>query len=179
MQNCPAMGQHDGIVDARDIWRARGELALVSSVPLDFSLSTAYTVRVMEGFSAHDIASRREILADLAIVTGTALLGSVRHWAASLTLLTGSPHEGETDEVSELEQAVTLFRRWDASGAGGLRRKAVVGQLNAVAESLREHHTPAVGRRLFRVTAELAQIAGFMAYDQRLYGSTCWSSIPE
>jgi hypothetical protein len=124
----------------------------------------------MEGFSAHDIASRREVLADLAIITGATLLRPVRQWAASLSLLTGSPPAVGTDEVSELEQAVTLFRRWDASGAGGLRRKAVAGQLNAVAESLSEPHPPEIARRLFQITAELAQLAGWMAYDQSLFG---------
>ena len=63
-----------------------------------------------------------------------------------------------------------MFRRWDASGAGGLRRKAVAGQLNAVAESLNDHHPPAISQRLFQVTAELAQLSGWMAYDQGLYG---------
>jgi hypothetical protein len=87
-----------------------------------------------------------------------------------LALLPGSPPSAGTDEVAELEQAVTLFRRWDASGAGGLRRKAVVGQLNAVAETLNDHHPPAISRRLFQVTAELAQLSGWMAYDQGLYG---------
>jgi len=72
--------------------------------------------------------------------------------------LTGTELAVGTDEVAELEQAVTLFRRWDASGAGALRRKAVVGQLNAVAESLNTHHPPAIAGRLFQVTAELAQL---------------------
>ncbi|MGH3905833.1 MAG: XRE family transcriptional regulator [Pseudonocardiaceae bacterium] len=69
-----------------------------------------------------------------------------------------------------LERAVTLFRRWDASGVGGLRRKAVVGQLNAVAETLHDPHSPAMSQRLFQITAELAQLAGWMAYDQGLAG---------
>jgi hypothetical protein len=60
----------------------REGFALVTSVPLDFSLSTAYTVRVMEGFSALDLTSRREALADLAVITGAALLHPVRQWAA-------------------------------------------------------------------------------------------------
>ena len=150
--------------------RERDGFTLVTSVPLDFSLSADYTVRIMEGFSAHDIASRREALAGLAVITGAALLHPVRQWAASLALLPGSPPDAGTDEVAELEQAVTVFRRWDASGAGGLRRKAVVGQLNAVAESLNDHHPPAITRRLFQVTAELAQLSGWMAYDQGLYG---------
>jgi hypothetical protein len=114
----------------------------------------------------HAIASRREALAGLAVITGAALLHPVRQWAASLALLPGSPSGMGTDEINELEQAVALFRRWDSSGAGGLRRKAVVGQLNAVAETLSGRHSPAITRRLFQVTAELAQLAGgWMAYD--------------
>jgi len=158
------------LADVAEVPGQRDGFVLVSSVPLDFSLSAAATVRVMEGFSAHDIASRREFLADLGIITGTALLRPVRQWAASLALLTGSPPDVGTDEVSELEQAVTLFRRWDASGVGGLRRKAVVGQLNAVAETLGERHPAGITQRLFQVTAELAQLAGWMAYDQGLCG---------
>lgn len=160
----------DLLTDVTDVPDGRDGFILLSSVPLDFSLSAARTVRVMEGFSAHDITSRREALAGLTVVTGSALLRPVRAWAASLTWLTpGAPGVG-ADEVSELEHAVTLFRRWDASGTGGLRRKAVAGQLNAVAESLDEKHPPEITTRLFQVTAELAQLAGWMAYDQGLFG---------
>ena len=160
----------DLLADVADVPDSRDGFILVSSVPLDFSLSAARTVRVMEGFSAHDITSRREALAGLTVITGSALLRPVRAWAASLTQLTpGLPGPG-ADEVSELEQAVTLFRRWDASGLGGLRRKAVAGQLNALAESLGESHPPEITGRLFQITAELAQLAGWMAYDQGLFG---------
>jgi tetratricopeptide (TPR) repeat protein len=69
------------------------------------------------------------------------------------------------EQIDDLEQAVTFFRRWDAAGNGGLHRKAVVGQLNAVAETLRENHSPGASRRLFHVAAELAQLAGWMTYD--------------
>jgi transcriptional regulator with XRE-family HTH domain len=157
--------------DVAEIPDHREGFTLVSSVPLDFSLSAAHTIHVMEGFSAHDIASRREALAELAVLTSAALLQPVRQWAAVLAAPPSTAEPVGTDEVTELEQAVTLFRRWDASGAGGLRRKAVVGQLNAVAESLNEHHSPAITKRLFQVTAELAQLAGWMAYDQGLFGT--------
>lgn len=161
---------NDLLSEAVDVPDQRDGFTLVSSVPLDFSLSAAYTVRVLEGFSAHDIASRRETLAQLAVISGGALLRPVRQWAAVLSDPTGPPVTG-SDEVSELEQAVTLFRRWDASGAGGLRRKAVAGQLNAVAESLHGRQPPDIAKRLFQVTAELAQLAGWMAYDQGLFGT--------
>jgi transcriptional regulator with XRE-family HTH domain len=154
------------LADVCDVPSERDGFTLVTSVPLDFSLSAAYTVRIMEGFSAHDIASRRDALAGLAVITGAALLDPVRQWTASLALLPGSPPGAGTDEVAELEQAVTLFRRWDASGAGGLRRKAVAGQLNAVAESLHDHHPPVITRRLFQVTAELAQLSALLFADR-------------
>jgi transcriptional regulator with XRE-family HTH domain len=151
--------------DVADVPGQRDGFALVSTVPLDFSLSASYTIRIMEGFSAHDIASRRETLASLAVITGAALLQPIRQWAGTLTPLPGSQPETGADEVNELEQAVTLFRRWDASGAGGLRRKAVVGQLNAVAEGLHSHQPPDITQRLFQVTAELAQLAGFSSAE--------------
>ena len=55
------------LADVSDVPGGRGRLHPGRApVPLDFSLSAAYTVRIMEGFSAHDIASRREALAGLA-----------------------------------------------------------------------------------------------------------------
>ncbi len=57
------------LADVADVPGERDGFTLVTSVPLDFSLSPARTVRIMEGFSAHDVASRREALADLARVS--------------------------------------------------------------------------------------------------------------
>ncbi|MGH3323934.1 MAG: hypothetical protein ACRDOV_05830 [Streptomyces sp.] len=68
-------------------------------------------------------------------------------------------------EVELLEQTTVMFRQWDAQCGGGLRRKAIVGQLHEVTDLLQERHSETVGRRLFRVTAELAELAGWMSYD--------------
>ncbi|NLU75061.1 hypothetical protein HCC61_20670 [Streptomyces sp. HNM0575] len=68
-------------------------------------------------------------------------------------------------EVELLEHTTVMFRQWDAQCGGGLRRKAVVGQLHEVTDLLQERHAEPVGRRLFRVTAELAALAGWMSYD--------------
>ncbi|NED92212.1 hypothetical protein G3I76_70650, partial [Streptomyces sp. SID11233] len=57
------------------------------------------------------------------------------------------------------------FRKWDAQSGGGLRRKAVVGQLHEVTDLLQEPQTAETGRRLFRVAAELGELAGWMSYD--------------
>lgn len=144
---------------------------LLSSVPLDFSLVSGHTVQVMEGFSAHDLASRRQVLASLSILSSALLLKPVRQWVASLPVLPVADTAFGPEELDELRAAVKLFRRWDASGLGGLKRKAVVGQLNAVAESVRDTSDADTLRTLFQVMAELAQLAGWMAYDHGLPGA--------
>jgi hypothetical protein len=58
-----------------------------------------------------------------------------------------------------------MFRTWDAQSGGGLRRKAVVGQLHEVTDLLQEPQPTAVSQRLFRCAAELAELAGWMSYD--------------
>ncbi|OEU91411.1 NsdA [Streptomyces oceani] len=68
-------------------------------------------------------------------------------------------------ELELLEQTTVMFRRWDAQCGGGLRRKAVVGQLHEVTDLLRECRSPVHRRRLFGVTGELAELAGWMSYD--------------
>ncbi|MFI8854259.1 hypothetical protein ACIGW3_29245 [Streptomyces sp. NPDC053499] len=68
-------------------------------------------------------------------------------------------------ELELLEQTTEMFRTWDAQCGGGLRRKAVVGQLHEVTDLLQEQHPEPVRRRLFRVTAELSELAGWMSYD--------------
>ncbi|MGH3831565.1 MAG: helix-turn-helix transcriptional regulator [Pseudonocardiaceae bacterium] len=120
---------------------------------------------LMERFSAMGIASRRTVLREITIISGATLLQPVHRWLAqqlAVVPLVSSSEPVGSDALNALERAVALFRRWDASGMGGLRRKAVVGQLNAVAETLHEQHSPAVSQRLFHITAELAQLAGWM-----------------
>jgi hypothetical protein len=69
------------------------------------------------------------------------------------------------DEVARLEQAADVFRAWDDQYGGGLRRKAVVGQLSEVADLLQDSHPPSVSRRLFRVASRLAETAAMMSWD--------------
>jgi DNA-binding XRE family transcriptional regulator len=141
---------------------------LLSSVPLDFSDGST-AVSFSEGFSAHDLASRRQVLERLSILSGAALLKPIRQWIASLPAERPGPIS--PDDFDELHDAVKLFRRWDASGVGGLKRKAVVGQLNAVAESVHETSDDTMRAKLLSIVAELAQLAGWMSYDHGLPGA--------
>ena len=68
-------------------------------------------------------------------------------------------------ELDLLESTTVMFRQWDAQCGGGLRRKAVVGQLHEVTDLLQEPQPAATARRLFRCAAELAELAGWMSYD--------------
>jgi transcriptional regulator with XRE-family HTH domain len=141
---------------------------LRASVSLNFSQSSA-AVPLIEGFSAHDLSSRRKILEQLSILSGAALIRPIRQWVASLPV--GRDYPSDLDHLDELRDAVKQFRRWDASGVGGLKRKAVVGQLNAVAESVHETTDAATRAKLLPIMAELAQLAGWIAYDHGLAGA--------
>ncbi|WP_255955458.1 transcriptional repressor NsdA [Streptomyces odontomachi] len=68
-------------------------------------------------------------------------------------------------ELDLLESTTAMFRTWDAQCGGGLRRKAVVGQLHEVTDLLQEPQPEAKRTRLFKVAAELAELAGWMSYD--------------
>ncbi len=56
-------------------------------------------------------------------------------------------------------------RHGDVQFGGGLRRKAVVGQLNEVVDLLHGTHPPDVHTELYRVTADLAETAGNVLWD--------------
>lgn len=122
-----------------------------------------------------DLINRRSALR-LAAVGGTALLGPLAGWAEPL------PHAGmqnpvpgtrplavrsgalSTSEVEGLEHLVRTFRSWRSAGAG-LGRTAVVGQLADVAERLRSAPSGPLTDRAFVAGADLAKIAGSMAFD--------------
>ncbi|MBE1586990.1 hypothetical protein ACFPOI_01045 [Nonomuraea angiospora] len=89
------------------------------------------------------------------------------------------------DEVAQLEQAANVFRTWDDQHGGGLARKAVMGQLNEVADLLRDSHPHEVSVRLFHVMAQLSKIAATMSWDcgmqtaaQKYYVMSLQASTP-
>ncbi len=77
----------------------------------------------------------------------------------------GRPVALSDPELDLLETTTAMFRQWDAQCGGGLRRKAVIGHLHEITDLLQEPHPPAVTGRLFRITAELSQLGGWMSYD--------------
>ncbi|MFD7281625.1 hypothetical protein ACFV80_32465 [Streptomyces sp. NPDC059862] len=103
-------------------------------------------------------------------MSGAALLDSLEGWLQPAPPAEATHRRGRVGqrEVKELEATARAFRAWDHRFGGGLRRKAVVGQLNEVAGHLEEHQEPAVEQGLFRVMAFLGGTAATMAWDSGL-----------
>jgi hypothetical protein len=145
---------------------------------VDLPWAAPRTVELISEFSRSDLMlGRRGFLgASLTLAAGPALVEPMQRWlvptpAAPPTLVPLSTDQGRhltrlsDPELELLESATGMFRQWDAQSGGGLRRKAVVGQLHEVTDLLQEPHPERIAKRLFRVTAELAELAGWMSYD--------------
>jgi hypothetical protein len=151
---------------------------------VDLPWTGPQTVQLISDFSRSDLMlGRRGFLGtSLSLAAGPALVEPMQRW------LVPTPPTGLLDDVSPqvpaqrresgerprrlsepelelLEQAAAMFREWDSQQGGGLRRKAVVGQLHEVTDLLQEPHPERVAKRLYRITADLAALAGWMSYD--------------
>ncbi|GAA1898486.1 hypothetical protein GCM10009716_05410 [Streptomyces sodiiphilus] len=158
--------------------RSAHRSAAVSGVDLPWA--GPRTVALINEFSRSDLMlGRRGFLGtSLAMSAGPALVEPMQRW---LVPSPPAPVKGETGsdspaavgvagelsgpELALLGETTAMFRSWDAQCGGGLRRKAVVGQLHEVTDLLQERHPPGVRRRLFAITAELCELAGWMSYD--------------
>jgi transcriptional regulator with XRE-family HTH domain len=145
----------------------------------DLSLTATHTVQAMEAFSGHDLVNRRHVLHQLSVLTGGALLRPVQQWMSLLPVVPVGVGVSAA-ELDGLEEAVKLFRRRDRVRTGGpaaaamvsrYNRKAVIGQLKAVTETVVDTSSSALRRKLFHIMAELAELAGWMSFDQDLPGA--------
>lgn len=165
---CPApLSTEPKTVSSADT--AAAPARLNDGVP-SFQVSAAQAAEDIEVFTASDLAARRASLIGLRPLSGAPLVRQIRQWAALVPTVPVRAGEVGEQELAELEQAVMFFRRWDASGKGGLHRKAVIGQLNAVTETLGDRSGTDLDHRRFQVVAELAQLAGWMTYDSGAFG---------
>jgi hypothetical protein len=165
--------------------RSARQSAAVSGIDLPWAGSQ--TVALINEFSRSDLMlGRRGFLGtSLSMSAGPGLIEPMQRWLVPTPGepgtpggdggLTALPPDGEAQrrrlrglsgpELEMLERTTAEFRNWDAQSGGGLRRKAVVGQLHEVTDLLQEPHPERVRRRLFRITAELSELAGWMSYD--------------
>ncbi|MEU1279569.1 hypothetical protein [Streptomyces sp. NPDC005805] len=144
---------------------------------VDLPWAGPQTVALLGEFSRSDLMlARRGFLGtSLALAAGPALIEPMQRWlvptpaaepaAAQPPAPPRRPGRLSEPELQLLESTTAMFRLWDAQCGGGLRRKAVVGQLHEVTDLLQEPQPAATSRRLFRCAAELAELAGWMSYD--------------
>ncbi|WP_372482500.1 transcriptional repressor NsdA [Streptomyces bambusae] len=141
---------------------------------VDLPWAAPQTVELLSEFSRSDLMlARRGFLgASLALSAGPALIEPMQRWLVPVPAADPGPAAGgrrlvqlSEPELDLLESTTVMFRQWDAQCGGGLRRKAVVGQLHEVTDLLQESHPAPTMKRLFKVAAELAELAGWMSYD--------------
>ncbi|MET9427751.1 MULTISPECIES: hypothetical protein [unclassified Streptomyces] len=145
---------------------------------VDLPWAGPQTVALLSDFSRSDLMlARRGFLGtSLALAAGPALIEPMQRWLVPTPTgdtggrsdQSGAPRRAtrlSKPELDLLESTTAMFRQWDAQCGGGLRRKAVVGQLHEVTDLLQEPHPAATTRRLFTCAAELAELAGWMSYD--------------
>lgn len=142
---------------------------VVTVPPLPWVWEPRGTVNAVYDTSRDDLMlDRRQAVKALAVTAGLPLIDPVQRWLAKTPHQpVGTAANGRigAEEVAQLETTANVFRTWDHSHGGGLARKAVIGQLNEVADLLRESHPHAIALRLFRVMAEMSKIAATMSWD--------------
>ncbi|MFJ6898952.1 hypothetical protein [Streptomyces hokutonensis] len=164
------------VVSVEDLGlRAARQAPSVSGVDLPWT--APQTVALLSEFSRSDLMlARRGFLGtSLALSAGPSLIEPMQRWLVpGPSALPPEPepagssrHAGRLSkpELELLESTTAMFRKWDAQCGGGLRRKAVVGQLHEVTDLLQEPQPEATARKLFKVAGELAELAGWMSYD--------------
>ncbi|MFI1376387.1 hypothetical protein ACH4UY_30860 [Streptomyces longwoodensis] len=156
----------------------RATRQLPSATGVDLPWTGPQTVALLSEFSRSDLMlARRGFLGtSLTLAAGPSLIEPLQRW---LVPSPSGPHQESEEslptsrargrlskpELELLESTTVMFRQWDAQCGGGLRRKAVVGQLHEVTDLLQEPQPEATARKLFKVAAELAELAGWMSYD--------------
>ncbi len=119
------------------------------------------------------VLTRRELTRMTASVTIGAAVGGPNLPFTNLDDQSRSPSRAGVGaaEIDQLETAAEVFRSWDDTIGGGLRRKAVIGQLHEVADLVTGRVSLDIRGRLFVVLAGLSETAAMMSWDIGLQGS--------
>ncbi|MEU5695864.1 hypothetical protein [Actinosynnema sp. NPDC020468] len=151
---------------------APADLGLVARTPArdEVGWDGGGLVSTLQDFTRSDLMmKRRDVLGTTAaLVTGAVLERRLGGWLRPLDRRApAGVAAGRIGlaEIAEIESATATFWSWDARRGGGLYREAVVGQLKAMTDLLDFRYPAEIARRLYRSTADLARLAGWMSHD--------------
>ncbi|MCK9903566.1 hypothetical protein MXD63_26385 [Frankia sp. Cpl3] len=145
-----------------------GRLSEETTGPMTWE--TVPTTEAVDKIARDDLSlDRREAARAMAdVIVGAALLEGAERWLNTIEPPAGQRRTAGVgdEEIEQIELAARTFRAWDNQFGGGLRRKAVVGQLAEIADELRDFsHPQNLTRRLHGVMADLAETAATMSWD--------------
>lgn len=137
-----------------------------SSWSRDWDLDSVMTS--VEQTAGDDLAAtRRQALAATALA-GVALTQPLQRWLDPLATVSTARRDGAftPQEIDDLEALVVHLRSWRSTGSGALDRKAIVAQLSALSERLRnaQPSSPLTTRALI-IASRLAETAASMSWD--------------
>ncbi len=129
--------------------------------------------RSVEETARSDLAiSRRAALTGAAAVAmGPALVEPLQRWLHPLQPLTrwSSSAAISEEELAALQRVADGLRGWGGRGGYGLARKAVLGQLEELAERLSRAPAGPTTERAFFIGAELSKVAASMSWDAGMH----------
>ncbi|ACU39031.1 helix-turn-helix domain-containing protein [Actinosynnema mirum] len=129
--------------------------------------------RSVEETARSDLAiSRRAALTGAAAVTmGPTLVEPLQRWLHPLQPLTrwSSSAAISEEELAALQHVADGLRGWGGRGGYGLARKAVLGQLEELAERLTRAPAGPTTERAFFIGAELSKVAASMSWDAGMH----------
>ncbi|MET1074370.1 MAG: helix-turn-helix transcriptional regulator [Umezawaea sp.] len=129
--------------------------------------------RSVEETARNDLAiSRRAALAGAAAVAvGPALVEPLQRWLHPLQTMSrwSSSSAISEEELVALQRVADGLSGWSGRGGFGLARKAVLGQLDELAERLSRAPAGPTTERAFFIGAELSKVAASMSWDAGLH----------
>ncbi|WP_307868919.1 helix-turn-helix domain-containing protein [Umezawaea beigongshangensis] len=129
--------------------------------------------RSVEETARSDLAiSRRAALSGAAAVAvGPALVEPLQRWLHPLqsAVRWSSSSAISEEELAALQAVADGLRGWSGRGGYGLARKAVLGQLDELAERLQRAPGGPTTERAFFIGAELSKVAASMSFDAGLH----------
>lgn len=159
-------------VSVSDLW-GPGTPATPSAVPADALMhlpwERTHTLTILNDWIRAGLLDRRHFLA----ISGAALSGIATGFRLDPAALTrGLDGAGASDPLlAQIEQTVPFLQRLDDASGGGRHLPYIGAQLRSV--SLLLHHgglSTSSERRVFTALAEIAQLAGWMAFDAGQHG---------